>query len=44
MPFHVLDVMQSLHESAATDRIITLSSTCERPEPFPLGLTEGEVG
>jgi len=43
MPFHVLDVMQSLHESAATDRIITLSSTCERPEPFPLGLKEGEV-
>ena len=44
MPFHVLDVMQSLHESAATERVITLSSTCERPEPFPMGLEVGEVG
>jgi len=44
MPFHVLDVMQSLHESAATDRVITLESTCERPEPFPMGLKVGQVG
>ena len=43
MPFHVLDVMQSLHESSDTDRIITLSSTCERPAPLTLGCKEGEV-
>ena len=32
-----------LHESAETDRIITLSSACERPEPLPLGLRDGEI-
>ncbi len=44
LPFHVLDVMQSLHESSDSDKILTLTSTCERPEPFPMGLLNGEVG
>ena len=43
MAYHVLDIMQTLHESADTDRIITLSSTCERPAPLPLGLRDGEI-
>jgi predicted dehydrogenase len=33
---HVLDVMQSITESAALGRHVELDTTCERPEPMPL--------
>ncbi len=38
LTFHVLDVMQSIQESAESGRHIALESTCSRPAPLPLGL------
>ncbi|GHO42467.1 dehydrogenase [Ktedonospora formicarum] len=35
MAYHVLDIMQSIHESSNEGRHIELSSTCERPAPLP---------
>lgn len=34
LAYHVLDIMQALHESAREGQHITLSSTCERPAPL----------
>jgi predicted dehydrogenase len=36
LALHVLDVMQSITESAALGRHLDLGTTCERPEPMPL--------
>jgi predicted dehydrogenase len=33
--YHVLDVMESMAESAASDRHIEVASTCQRPSPLP---------
>ncbi|MBI2438352.1 MAG: Gfo/Idh/MocA family oxidoreductase [Lentisphaerae bacterium] len=41
MAFHVLDVFQSLHESARTGRRLTLGSTCERPAAMRPDLPAG---
>ncbi|HEX8997300.1 MAG TPA: Gfo/Idh/MocA family oxidoreductase [Ktedonobacterales bacterium] len=38
LAFHVLDIMQSLIESAEAGQRVTLASACERPAPLPLGL------
>ena len=35
LALHVLDVLQSVADSAAGGRHIELSSTCERPDPLP---------
>jgi predicted dehydrogenase len=35
--YHVLDVMQSIAESASQGRHVEVESTCERPAPMPLG-------
>ena len=43
MAYHVLDIMQSIHDSNDTQKILTLDSRCERPAPLPLGLTDGYV-
>ena len=43
LAFHVLDIMQSLHESSDQGKILDLISTCERPAMLPLGLREGEL-
>jgi len=43
LTFHVLDVMQALLESSREGRYIELTSTCQRPEPLPLGLRHGAV-
>jgi hypothetical protein len=32
--FHVLDIMQAVHEASERGRHMKLRSTCERPEPF----------
>jgi predicted dehydrogenase len=42
---HVLDVMQSIGESARQGRHVEVESTCERPAPMSLGtaLAEGEL-
>jgi predicted dehydrogenase len=41
--FHVLDIMQSIHEASRENRYIVLQSTMERPDPLPLGLLAGRV-
>jgi predicted dehydrogenase len=35
MALHVLDLMQSFHESSAEGKHIDLTTTCTRPAPFP---------
>jgi predicted dehydrogenase len=44
LAFHVLDIMQSLHEASATNRFIELGTTCARPEPVPEGLVRNREG
>ncbi len=34
MAYHVLDIIQSIHEASAQGRHIELSSTCDRPAPL----------
>jgi len=36
LAYHVLDVLQSVNDSAAGGRHIDVRSTCERPLPMPL--------
>jgi predicted dehydrogenase len=41
--YHVLDVMHAIHDASRERHHVTLESTCERPEPMPLGLRDGQV-
>jgi predicted dehydrogenase len=41
LAFHVLDVMQAIHESSSDGRHIKIQSSCKRPAPLPLGLHHG---
>lgn len=41
MAFHVLDIMQGFHDASETGRTWELESTCEKPAPLPLNLTDG---
>ena len=43
LALHVLDIMQAIHEAAASGRHVELATTCERPAPLPLGLLHGEL-
>lgn len=43
LAFHVLDVMQALHESSDKGQHVTLESRCERPAPLPLGVKDGQI-
>ncbi len=43
LAYHVLDVMCSIRESAASGNAIAVSSSCERPQGLPHGLVAGEV-
>jgi predicted dehydrogenase len=43
LAFHVLDIMQAIHEAAEQGRQITLTSQCERPALLPIGLQPGAV-
>ena len=40
LALHVLEVMESLERSSIEGRQIRIETSCERPEPVPLG--EGE--
>lgn len=42
--YHVLDVMEGLHDASTAGRSYLVSSACERPAPLPLGLADGEIG
>lgn len=43
MAFHVLDIMQALHESSNTGRQVQLKSTCEKPAALPTGLMQWTI-
>ncbi len=40
LAYHVLDIMQTLHESAREGRHLTLTSSCERPAPLDASIFE----
>ena len=41
---HVLEVMLAFDRSSQEGMPVTLSTTCQRPVPLPLGLEPGEIG
>lgn len=41
LAYHVLDIMHAVHDASASNSYITLSSQCDRPAAFPMGLKEG---
>ena len=41
MGYHVLETMHAIINSSNAGRYMELTSTCERPDPFPLGLLHG---
>jgi predicted dehydrogenase len=41
MAYHVLDIMHAVHDAARDGRHVSLTSTCARPAPLPLGLRAG---
>jgi len=41
--FHVVDIMQSIHEAARDGKYIQLSSTCHQRAAVPLGLQHGQL-
>ncbi len=44
LAFHVLDVMESLHDSARDGRPVAVASRCEKPERMPQNLSFGQIG
>jgi predicted dehydrogenase len=44
LAFHVLDVMESLHDSAREGRPVDVASRCEKPARMPQGLVFGQIG
>lgn len=44
LAFHVLDVMEALHESSDAGQHVTIQSRCEQPAPLPLGAADGGLG
>jgi predicted dehydrogenase len=43
LAFHVLDIMQAIHEASEQGSTIELGSRCERPAMLPIGLQPGAV-
>lgn len=43
LAFHVLDIMEALHDAARSGHHQELASTCERPAPLPMGLEKGQL-
>jgi predicted dehydrogenase len=43
MAFHVVDIVNAIHESSAEGRHVELQSTCERPAPLPPGLADWTI-
>ena len=43
LAFHVLDIMQAVHDASKSGRHVNLKSTCKQPKPLPPGLNVGEV-
>jgi predicted dehydrogenase len=43
MAYHVLDIMHAFHDASDRGRHIELESSCDKPMPFPLGLTKDKL-
>jgi predicted dehydrogenase len=43
MAFHVLEAMHAFHISSDEGRHYEMTSSCERPEPFPVGFTKNTL-
>ncbi len=43
LAYHVLDIMEALHDASREGRHVVLTSTCSRPAALPVGLREGEI-
>lgn len=43
LAYHVLDVMHAFLDASRENRHVEVTSTCERPAPLPVGLTEGTL-
>lgn len=43
LAYHVLEIMCAIHDASDQGQHITMSSTCERPSPLPLGLLPGTL-
>jgi predicted dehydrogenase len=42
--YHVLDVMEGIHDASRTGRSYAVKSACERPAPMAQGLADGQIG
>ncbi len=43
LAYHVLDIMQALHESSASGQFVTLTSTCAKPEAMKASAAHGAL-
>jgi predicted dehydrogenase len=43
MAYHVIDIVNGLHEASSENRHIELQSTCSRPAPLPTGLADWTI-
>jgi predicted dehydrogenase len=43
MGYHVVDIVNALHDASREGRHIELESTCQQPAPLPLGLEEWKI-
>jgi predicted dehydrogenase len=43
MAYHVLDIMHAFHDASDSGSHIELESSCDKPMPFPLGLTKDKL-
>jgi hypothetical protein len=41
--YHVLDVMEGIHDASRAGKCYATRSPCERPAALPQGLADGEV-
>ncbi len=43
LTYHVLDVMQTIHESSDSGKYLELTSRCDKPAALPVGLAPGKL-
>lgn len=43
MGYHVVDIIQAMHDASKADRHIYLKSTCDQPAPLPEGLEDWTI-
>ncbi len=43
MAYHVVDIVNALHDASKENRHIELQSTCDQPAPLPLGLEDWTI-